>query len=102
MKDQLDGVEEELKETVDFVRTEVSKPRSPAETMQDLPEPTDDVVMHQAPRPAVVLLDLPESPLKLSSGSVTDSIAWLSSPSSVAERLPGPPVSVQESERPPH
>jgi hypothetical protein len=84
VKDQLDWVKEELKKLADFVRTEASKPRSPAETIQQLPEPTDDVVMHQVPRPAVVLLDLPESPLRLSSGSVTDSVAWLSSPSSVS------------------
>jgi hypothetical protein len=100
VNDQLDRIEEERKKPADFVRTEATKPPSPAETVQDLPEPTDDVVMHQAPRPAVVLLDPPESPLKLSSGSITDSVAWLSSSSSLSEGLPGPPVSVQESERP--
>jgi hypothetical protein len=61
VKDQLDRVEEELKKLADFVRTEASKPRSPAETVQELPDPTDDVVMHQASHPAVVLLDLPFS-----------------------------------------
>jgi hypothetical protein len=51
-------------------------------------------------RAVVILLDLPESPLKLSSGGVTDLVARLSSPSSVSEGLPGLLVSVQESERP--
>ena len=103
VKDQLDRVEEGLKNLTDFIRQEALKPRaaSPAETVQDLPEPTDDVVMHSAPRPAVILLDLPapESPLKLSSGSVTDSIAWLSSPSSVSMGLQGPPTPFQPSEK---
>lgn len=45
VKDQLDRVEEELKKLADLVRTEATKPPSPAETVQDLPEPTDDVVM---------------------------------------------------------
>jgi len=97
VKDQLDRVEDELKRLGEFVRS-AARPPSPAETVQDLPEPTEDVIMHHAPRPAVVLLDPPESPLKLSSGSVTDSIAWLSSPSSLTEGLPVPPASVQVSE----
>jgi hypothetical protein len=49
LKDQLDRVEEELKKLADFVRTVATKPPSPVETVQELPEPTDDVVMHQAP-----------------------------------------------------
>lgn len=46
-------------------------------------EYTAEEVMHAPPPLAVILVDLPESPLKLSSGSVTESIQWLSSPSSM-------------------
>ncbi|KAG8749504.1 hypothetical protein FRC14_001307 [Serendipita sp. 396] len=103
VKDQLDRVEDELKKLADFVRKEAAKspPRpviipAPSPPLPPLPDPTEDVVMHHAPKPAVILLDPPESPLRLSSGSVTESIQWLSSPSSISEGLPIP---FQESTR---
>ncbi|KAG8796881.1 hypothetical protein FRC16_009411 [Serendipita sp. 398] len=103
VKDQLDRVEDELKRLTDFVRKEAAKspPRPviipvPSPPLSPLPDLTEDVVILHAPRPAVILLDPPASPLRLSSGSVTESIQWLSSPSSISEGLPIP---FQESTR---
>jgi hypothetical protein len=85
MKDPLDRVEDELKKLADLFAQRPPNLLAPPRTVQELPEPTEDVAMHQAPQPAIILLDLLELPLRLSSGSVTDSVAWLSSPSSVSE-----------------
>ncbi|KAG8804649.1 hypothetical protein FRC17_005916 [Serendipita sp. 399] len=98
VKDQLDRVEDELKKLADFVRKEAEKSPRQAIRSPPLPEPTEDVVMHHPPKPAVILLDPPESPIRLSSGSVTESVEWLSSPSSISEGLPIP---FQESSRAP-
>ena len=90
VKDQLYRVEDELKKLADFVKQEAEKPPRVIFAPKS-PEPvesTEDVIIHSAPRPAVILLDLPESPLRLSSGSVTESVAWLDSPSSVSTVLP--------------
>lgn len=114
VKNQLDRLEDGLKRLADFVKEEADKPpvkipSSPSTVYTqpmhwvaaDLPEPTDDVVMHAPPPPAVILVDLPESPLKLSSGSVTESIQWLSSPSSmVTASLALAPSEVGESMTP--
>lgn len=89
VKDQLDRLEDGLKRLTDFVKEEATKPplEAPSSPGIHLPEPTEDVVMHSAPPPAVILLDIPESPLRLSSGSVTESVQWLSSPSSISDIL---------------
>ena len=88
VKDQLDRLEDGLKRLTDFVKEEATKPprevpASPSTqytnppihwAAPNLPGPTEDVVMHHAPPPGAVLLDIPESPLRLSSGSVTESV----------------------------
>jgi hypothetical protein len=102
VKYQPDRLEDRFKRLIDFVKEEATNPprEVPASpitqytnpfhwAVPNLPEPTEDVVMHHAPPPAVVLLDIPESPFRLSSGRVTESVQWLLSPSSVSDILPG-------------
>ncbi|PVF95325.1 hypothetical protein CPB86DRAFT_597981 [Serendipita vermifera] len=66
----------------------------------DVTAPAEGVVMHGALKPSVVLLDIPESFPRLSSGSVTESVAWLSKPSNISQDLPVPHGSIAGSREP--